>query len=77
MSSKAFIIANDNQFNKSILSDNAFYFETPEDVKEHIDNLSKENYSDKVENCFNTIEKHFSWDIINKEYLNFFYECKK
>jgi len=77
MSSKAFIIANDNQFNKLILNENAFYFETPEDVKEHIDNLSKENYSDKVENCFNTIEKHFSWDIINKEYLNFFYECKK
>lgn len=77
MSSKAFIIANDNQFNKLILNENAFYFETQEDVKEHIDKLSKENYSDKVENCFNTIEKHFSWDIINKEYLNFFYECKK
>tara|TARA_Y100000385_G_scaffold291826_1_gene372801 strand:+ start:5485 stop:6576 length:1092 start_codon:yes stop_codon:yes gene_type:complete len=77
MSSKAFIIANDNQFNKLILNENAFYFETPEDVKEHIDYLSKENYLDKVENCFKAVEKHFTRDIINKEYLNFFYECKK
>lgn len=77
MASKAFIIANDNQFNKSILKQNAFYFKTPFDVKEHIDNLSKKEHSDKVENCFNDIEKYFSWDLINKEYLNFFYECKK
>ncbi|MFK7781772.1 DUF1972 domain-containing protein [Psychroserpens sp.] len=77
MSSKAFIIANDNQFNKSILKENALYFETAIDVKEHLDNQSKQAHIDKVENCFNDIAKNFSWDIINKEYLNFFYECKK
>jgi len=77
MSSKAFIIANDNQFNKSILKQNAFYFETAIDVKQHLDNLSKQEHLDKVDNCFNDIEKNFSWDVINKEYLNFFYECKK
>lgn len=77
MASKALIVANDNQFNRSILKDNAFYFKSPADVKEHLDSLSKREHSDKVENSFNAIEKHFSWDIINKEYLNFFYECKK
>ena len=77
MSSKAFIIANDNQFNKSILKQNALYFSSALDVKEHLDNQSKQDHIDKVENCFFDIEKIFSWDIINKEYLNFFYECKK
>jgi glycosyltransferase involved in cell wall biosynthesis len=77
MSSKAFIIANDNHFNKSILKNNAFYFKTVNEVQEYLDNLSKTEHLDMVENCFNDIEKHFSWDIINKAYLNFFYECKK
>lgn len=77
MSSKAFIIANDNHFNKSILKNNAFYFKTVNEVQEYLDKLSKTEHLDMVENCFNDIEKYFSWDIINKEYLNFFYECKK
>lgn len=77
MSSKAFIIANDNHFNKSILKNNAFYFKTVNEVQEYLDNLSKTEHLDMVENCFNDIEKYFSWDIINKAYLNFFYECKK
>ena len=62
---------------KSILKSNAFYFSSPEDVKNYLDNFTKKEHSDKVENCFNDIEKHYSWDIINNEYLNFFCECKK
>lgn len=77
MSSKAFIIANDNQFNKSILNNNALYFKTPQHVKDCLDNIDKKEHLDKVENCFNDIEKYFSWNIINNAYLNFFYECKK
>ena len=77
MSSKALIVANDNQFNKSILKSNAFYFSSSKDVKDCLDNFTKKEHVDKVENCFNDIEKHYSWDIINNEYLNFFCECKK
>ena len=77
MSSKALIVANNNEFNKSILQDNAFYFESPEDVKFHIEHTSKKEHAIKIENCYNQINKHFSWDIINKKYLDFFYECKK
>lgn len=77
MSSKALIIANNNEFNRSILKDNAFYFESPQDVKTHLEETVKEAQTDKIENCYNQIDKHFSWDIINKKYLDFFYECKK
>jgi glycosyltransferase involved in cell wall biosynthesis len=76
MSSKALIIANSNEFNKSILQDNAFYFENPKDVKFHLEHTFKNEHAIKIENCYNQINKHFSWDIINKKYLDFFYECK-
>ncbi|WP_299223605.1 DUF1972 domain-containing protein [uncultured Psychroserpens sp.] len=77
MSSRALIVANDNDFNKSILGSHAFYFNTSKDVKFHIEKTLKINESDKVENCFNLINLKFSWDIINKKYLDFFYECKE
>ena len=70
MSSKALIIANENEFNRSILKDNAFYFETPQDIKQHIEQTDKKSQTDKIENCYNQINKQFSWDIINKEYLD-------
>lgn len=77
MSSKALIVANNNEFNKSILQDNAFYFESPEDVKFHLEETHKKEHSIKIENCYNQIDKKFSWNIINKKYLDFFYECKR
>lgn len=77
MSSKALIVANNNDFNKSILQDNAFYFESPEDIKFHLEHTFKKEHTIKIENCFNQIEKNFSWNSINKKYLDFFYECKR
>lgn len=76
MSSKALIIANDNEFNKTILNENAFYFKTAENVKTYIETLLKEDHSDKLDNCYNQIDKEFNWDIINKKYLDFFKTCK-
>ena len=75
MSSKALIIANDNEFNKSILKDNAYYFKNSVDVKKHINCLSKEDHNNKIENSYNQIRDNFSWSIINKKYLDFIYEC--
>lgn len=77
MSSKALIIANNNEFNKSILKNNAFYFESAQDVKVHIEETLKIKHSIKIQNCFEEIRANFSWDIINKQYLDFFYECQK
>ena len=77
MSSKALIVANNNEFNQTILKDNAFYFDSAQDVKVHIEGTSKTNHTIKIQNCFDQINAYFSWDIINKKYLDFFYECQK
>lgn len=75
MSSKALIVANNNEFSKSILGNNAFYFDNKEDVKNHIDSIDKNQNTDKIENCFSKIRNEYTWDIINNKYLEFFNEC--
>lgn len=77
MASKALIIAHDNEFNKSILEEDAFYFSTSQDVLHYIDFLSKSHNIDKIENCVQKINEQFTWKQINNIYLDFFYECKK
>ncbi|HCY80303.1 MAG TPA: glycosyltransferase family 1 protein [Xanthomarina gelatinilytica] len=76
MSSKALIIANDNEFNKTILNNNAFYFKTPEDVKVYVETLDKADHSSKLAGCYDQINEQFNWNIINKEYLDYFKACK-
>ncbi|WP_412987496.1 DUF1972 domain-containing protein [Pontimicrobium sp. IMCC45349] len=75
MSSGALIIANDNEFNKSILEDNAFYFSTSGDIKRYIETINKESNRIKIDACFNKINEQFNWEIINHKYLSFFNEC--
>jgi len=75
MASKVLMIAHDNEFTKSILGDDAFYFANNEDVKLHIENLDKTEYKNKIESNYNKIEEHFKWDLINKKYLDFLHEC--
>lgn len=77
MASKTLIIANENEFNKSILKGNAYYFSTELDVKKHLLTLSKKDEYDKVDNCYKEIELKYNWEIINKKYLDYFYECTK
>ncbi len=75
MASKALIIAHDNEFTKSILEEDAFYFASKDDVKQHIDGLIKKVYRDKIENNYKKIEDNFKWELINKKYLDLFHEC--
>jgi hypothetical protein len=77
MASKALMIAHNNEFTKSILEEDAFYFKTKEDIKYHIDNLYKENNGDKISNNYSKIEKNFKWDLINKKYIDFLNECNR
>ena len=77
MACRALIVANENNFNRSILKDNAYYFSTSTDVKKHLESLNRENAIKKIDNCYNEIKKHFSWEIINQQYLDFFYECSE
>lgn len=75
MASKCFIVAHNNEFNKYILKSNGFYFENQEDVSRLVDTLSKNNYNNLIQNNINSIETNYSWEQINNEYLNFFFEC--
>ena len=77
MSSNTLIIANDNEFNKTVLNDNAFYFKNKNDVKFFLDKMTKKEQIQKVKSCYNDIEIKYNWDIINKQYLEFLNECKK
>lgn len=69
MASNALIIANNNIFNKSILKEEAIYFDSH---KEITDILNEDDYF-KLKEKFTIlnkqkIEKEFSWNIINKKY---------
>ncbi|MFI1744762.1 DUF1972 domain-containing protein [Thalassobellus sediminis] len=77
MASKALIIAHNNEFSKSILNDNAFYFENKEDVKDFIETVDKNQNRNKIDNCYSKIDNEYRWEVINKKYLNFFNECIK
>ncbi len=75
MASNALIIANDNDFNKSILEENAFYFSNHADVKNHLEKLNKKEHLNKTKDNLLNVDQKFNWNFINKEYLMFFYEC--
>lgn len=75
MASKALIVAHDNEFNKAILKENAFYFKTYAEVEALIKNLKKDQYSEMIERCYKEIQSNFNWDLINEQYLSFIREC--
>lgn len=75
MASGALIAANNNEFNKGVLKENAFYFSTPAQVAQIINTVIKSDNLHLVENNSKAIEKDFSWDIINGKYLKLFEQC--
>ena len=77
MASKALIIAHDNEFNNSILENDAFYFSLKEDVKVYIETKTKEDNRDKIDRCVEKINEKFTWELINNMYLDFFNDCKQ
>jgi Domain of unknown function (DUF1972)/Glycosyl transferases group 1 len=70
MASNALIVAHNNSFNKSILKEDAFYFENSDDIAKYVKDISKKDYSDFVNQNNNKIEHEFLWDSINKQYLD-------
>lgn len=72
MASKAFIVAHNNIFNKAVLKENAIYFKTSKDIKK----ILKSNIAIKregfIKNNIESITNDYSWEIINKSYLDYF-----
>lgn len=72
MASKALIIAHDNDFNKAILKENAYYFSNSEDVKKLTLQVKKNDNLHIIQNNHTAIAAEFNWDKINGEYLHLF-----
>lgn len=73
MASNALIIAHDNDFNKAILKENAYYFSNPEDVKKLTLQVKKNDNLHIIQNNYTAIAAEFNWDKINEEYLQLFH----
>ena len=72
MAAQSFIVANDNIFNKTVLSNNALYFENTKSLIKIINDYKKQvEYKEKfVINNIERINKIYNWKNINKIYLS-------
>ena len=75
MASKALVVAHNNDFNKGILKENSFYFSTPNEVKNILNTIKKNDNLQLVQNNFDAIVNEFNWEKINGEYLQLFEDC--
>lgn len=75
MSSGALVVAHDNEFNKGVLQENAFYFSNVVEVKNIVDSIKKSNNLQMIKNNYSAIDSTFNWKKINEQYLQFFEAC--
>jgi glycosyltransferase involved in cell wall biosynthesis len=75
MASQALILAHNNDFNKGVLKDNAFYFSDATAVKNLIHSIKKSDNLQRIRNNYDAIVSDFNWDKINGEYLSLFEAC--
>ncbi|MBC8266390.1 MAG: DUF1972 domain-containing protein [Flavobacteriales bacterium] len=73
MAASCFIIAHNNQFNKSVLEDNSFYFDDANTLTNLLNNnalLEKKNQY--TSNNLNKIKKVYAWENIVNQYESYF-----
>jgi len=75
MASKALVIAHDNDFNKGVLNENAYYFSNSDEVKNILKTIKKIDNLQMVETNFNAIVSEYNWEKINGKYLQLFEDC--
>lgn len=75
MASQALIAAHNNDFNKGVLKENAFYFSNPIEVKNLLNNTKKSNNLPFIKNNYEAIVNQFNWTKINGDYLQLFEQC--
>lgn len=75
MASRALIAAHNNDFNKGILKENAYYFSNPLEVKNILNKNKKNDNLQFIQNNFDAIVNDFNWNKINGEYLQLFEQC--
>jgi len=79
MASNAFICAHDNVFNKSILGEDASYFNNSYDVAHEIEKFDKHNpgSQEKLKRNVEKISKTYAWPLIVQQYIEHFNLIKR
>jgi hypothetical protein len=77
MGSRAFICANNNEFNSTILGDDALYFITSNEVATVLDTTKKTNHTNFLDNNIEKINNLYSWDKIIGDYEMLFLTISK
>lgn len=75
MAAGCFIIANDNIFNRSVLKDNAIYYNSPDEVTRILND--EKCFSDKevlIANNIQRISTHYSWERLVDQHEEYFKE---
>lgn len=75
MASHALVASHNNDFNRGVLKDNAFYFANAQEVRDLLHTVKKSDNLQLVENNFKAIETDFNWEKINGAYLQLFEDC--
>ena len=78
MSSKVLIAAHENEFNKSVLGEDGYYFASAKDVQTLIEQEYNEVLErNMIENNFKKIKEQYNWSKIIDQYDNFISQCYK
>jgi glycosyltransferase involved in cell wall biosynthesis len=75
MASNALIAAHNNDFNKGVLKENAYYFSNADEVKKILNSIKKSDNLQFVASNYNAIASTYNWEKINEQYLQFFKQC--
>lgn len=75
MASQALVIAHNNDFNKGVLKENAYYFSNPAEVKKILNTIKKSDNLHFIKNNYQAIANDFNWEKINGDYLQLFEKC--
>ncbi|WP_128548360.1 DUF1972 domain-containing protein [Larkinella soli] len=72
MGSSCFICAHNNVFNKTILNDQAFYFNDAQDVARCLNSYNKKDYASFIEQNRHKIQTIYHWPIVIDQYESLF-----
>ncbi len=76
MADGALIAAHDNEFNRAVLQEDAFYFTTAAEVQQLMESVwTNENNQGKVENNFAKIRDKYNWPTVISQYEKFISSC--
>jgi glycosyltransferase involved in cell wall biosynthesis len=76
MASRSLVVAHDNLFNRAVLQQDAYYFASPSEVREIIENTYRNGREMvMINNNLQKIKEQFSWENVIKKYEDFIQRC--